>query len=265
MNYPIVLTLSLMAFLLLGKVFPLRISRENFKQRIFNNLTLFLIGVGSSKIISLPLILWFTTISAKKNIGIFHLVGINQYVEVLLSFIILDYTLYWWHRANHKVRFFWRFHQVHHSDKDMDTLTALRFHFGELILSAGFKSIVIIIFGLNFGVVVVFDFLVSFCSYFQHSNIKLPIKLENYLSKMIVSPRYHQNHHSYYLSETDSNYTTILNWWDKIHKSQSAFQRADEIIIGHPAFENSKITFIDLLKMPFNSIAKWPKHLLERL
>lgn len=264
MKYSIYLVSSLPVFMALGGFYPLRISRDNFWKRIFNNISLSLLGVPLSKFISLPFIFWVTKIGAQFSIGIFHWIKINNISQGIIGFIALDYALYWWHRANHKVRFFWRFHQVHHSDKDMDATTAIRFHFGELVLSSLLKSIIVLIFGLKFELVLFFDFSVSFCSYFQHSNLKLPEIVEEILSKLIVTPLYHQNHHSYFLSETDSNYTTIFNCWDFFHKSRTKTNRASDITIGHPAFENSKMRLIDLVKMPFEPILNWPKNLERR-
>jgi len=46
------------------------------------------------------------------------------------------------------VPLFWRFHNVHHTDLDMDVSTAARFHFGEMIFSTGFLSLAVILFGV---------------------------------------------------------------------------------------------------------------------
>ena len=59
--------------------------------------------------------------------------------QFVLSFLLMDLTFYWWHVANHRNPFLWRFHNVHHIDPDLDVSTAFRFHFGEVALSAGFR------------------------------------------------------------------------------------------------------------------------------
>ena len=54
--------------------------------------------------------------------------------------MLLDYTLYVWHVLTHKVPVLWRFHEVHHADRDLSASTALRFHFVEMVLSVPWRA-----------------------------------------------------------------------------------------------------------------------------
>src|SRR5260370_42222468 len=54
------------------------------------------------------------------------------------------------------VSLFWRFHNVHHTDLDLDVSTAARFHFGEMIFSVGFLSLTVMLFGIAPIMLVVF-------------------------------------------------------------------------------------------------------------
>jgi sterol desaturase/sphingolipid hydroxylase (fatty acid hydroxylase superfamily) len=63
--------------------------------------------------------------------------------------VIYDLFLYFWHRANHEIPFLWRFHHVHHLDETLDVSSGIRFHFGEVVLSALVRCAVIIAFNIS--------------------------------------------------------------------------------------------------------------------
>jgi sterol desaturase/sphingolipid hydroxylase (fatty acid hydroxylase superfamily) len=255
----------------LENLFPLRRKRDEPK-RFISNFLLFLSALPITRFLTIPLVLFTSHIAETKGLGLFNYLKFNDnllyslvYSLVYsLEFLFLDYILYWWHMANHRISFLWRFHQVHHSDCDMDSTTALRFHFGELILSALLRCLLILLVGIKIEIVLIFDLFVTISALFQHSNLKLPLWLETFLSLFIVTPLFHQNHHSYYLEETNSNYSTIFSFWDRIHFSYTKPNKANDIIIGHPALNRSDIVFLKLIKMPFKQIKSWPLNLRKR-
>ena len=61
----------------------------------------------------------------------------------------MDLSFYWWHVANHRIPFLWRFHNVHHIDPDLDVSTGFRFHFGEVAMSAAFRVVQVIFIGIS--------------------------------------------------------------------------------------------------------------------
>lgn len=75
----------------------------------------------------------------RRNWGLVKRLGLPPWLEVPITLILLDYLLYLWHAAFHKMPFLWRFHQVHHVDLDMDASTAIRFHFGEIATSTALQ------------------------------------------------------------------------------------------------------------------------------
>lgn len=163
-----------------------------------------------------------------------------------------------WHRLNHRIPFLWRFHNVHHTDLDMDVTPAIRFHFGEIFFSIFFRSAVIIILGASVTNVLLYEIFFQAVTAFHHSNLKLPQKLENKLVKVIVTPRMHGIHHSIYKRETDSNYATIFSFWDKIHNTKILSIPQRKITIGVPGWRNSReLNVINLLKIPFHKQREW--------
>jgi sterol desaturase/sphingolipid hydroxylase (fatty acid hydroxylase superfamily) len=156
------------------------------------------------------------------------------------------------------VPFFWRFHNVHHTDLDMDVTTAARFHFGEIFFSIGFLSVVLLAFGiapLTFAVFfIVFEAAVSF----HHSNWRLPIGLERILNLVIVTPRMHGIHHSIVQRETNSNWGTVFCWWDKLHRTLRRDIPQNEITIGVAAYRDEReLTLGQLLVLPFRKQREW--------
>jgi sterol desaturase/sphingolipid hydroxylase (fatty acid hydroxylase superfamily) len=165
-----------------------------------------------------------------------------------LDLLLLDVWIYWWHRFNHVVPIFWRFHEVHHLDEMLDTTTALRFHFGEVILSTLVRAAVIFVLAVPLASVVVFEVLVLLAALFQHSNVRLPGGVERVLSFVIVTPSIHWVHHHAIRADTDSNYATVLSVWDRLFGSRSQTQRKPDMQIG--VERRAERTLPGLIKRP---------------
>lgn len=186
------------------------------------------------------------------GIGLLGLVSWPSWIEFVVAFLLLDYTLWWWHRINHTVPFFWRFHLVHHVDLDLDSSTAFRFHFGELGLSVFVRALQIALIGAGPLVVAVWQAVLFVCILFHHSNLRLPLRLERWIVPIIVTPRMHGIHHSNFLNETDSNWSSIFTIWDYLHRTLLLNVPHDEIEIGVPAYrKEDEVSFLKLQVNPF--------------
>ena len=156
----------------------------------------------------------------------------SGWTGLALDLLILDCWIYWWHRANHEWPFLWRFHEVHHLDEFLDASSALRFHFGEVLLSSLVRAGVILLLGVPLLSVVVFETLLALSAMFHHSNLRLPPRFERALSRVIVTPSIHWVHHHAIRRDTDSNYSALLSVWDRLFRSRSATQRTPDMPIG---------------------------------
>lgn len=255
-----VLSLGIMfiTMLTLESFFPLRPFHKSRIKRIFRNLSLAALGVIILKFIFYPGLLFVANSVTKNNWGLFGLIKTPPLIKTIISVILLDYTLYWWHLFNHKVKFLWRFHLVHHTDIEMDISTASRFHFGELILSVGYRMLQIIIIGVDPITLLIFETSVTFAAQFHHSNIKLPLLLERIINKIFVTPRMHAIHHSLVLGETNSNYSAIFSFWDRPNKTLHLNVPQKAIQIGVPNYqEEDGVTFLNLIIMPLKKLGKW--------
>ena len=146
--------------------------------------------------------------------------------------VLLDVLIYWWHRANHVVPILWRFHEVHHLDRFLDTTSALRFHFGEVALSALARAAVIVAFDIPLASILVFESLVLIGTIFHHSNLALPARLERALARAVITPSIHWVHHHAVRRDTDSNYGTLFSFWDPLFGTRSATERTPDLAIG---------------------------------
>lgn len=151
---------------------------------------------------------------------------------IVLDLLLLDCWIYWWHRLNHEWPFLWRFHEVHHLDEFLDASSALRFHFGEVLLSSIVRAGVILALGVPLLSVVLFETLLSLVTMFHHSNVRLPPRLEKALSFLIVTPSIHWVHHHALRRDTDSNYSALLSVWDHVFRSRSATIRTPDMAVG---------------------------------
>jgi sterol desaturase/sphingolipid hydroxylase (fatty acid hydroxylase superfamily) len=163
--------------------------------------------------------------------------------------LLLDLWIYWWHRANHELGFLWRFHSVHHFDELLDSTSALRFHFGEVFLSALARMPVILVLGMPLASVITFEALVMVAAIFHHSDARLPQKLEAALARVVITPSIHWVHHHAIRADTDSNYGTIFSFWDPLFRSRSRTRRWSEMPIGVEGAHEKP--FLRLLTAPF--------------
>lgn len=172
-------------------------------------------------------------------------------VGLLLLDLIGAYFVHW---TEHKVKWMWRFHLVHHTDTNVDTTTANRHHPGESVFRFVFTTAGVIVCGAPIYLVFLYQSLSAALSQFNHANIQFPRWLDDALSWVLVTPRMHRVHHHYVLPYTDSNYGNIFSIWDRLFGTFSRMDN-DRIVFGidthMAADEHSRIG--SLLKMPFQT------------
>ena len=191
--------------------------------------------------------------------GLLHwLPEMPLWLEVTLGLMLLDLVgAYLAHWTEHKVKPLWMIHLVHHSDHKVDTTTANRHHPLESFIRFGFTLFGVFIIGANMGVVMLYQSLSLILTQFNHANIKLPKKLDLFLSYFIVSPDMHKTHHHYRLPYTDANFGNIFSFWDRLFGTYLPFDR-EKLVYGVDVFfdeeANGKIK--TLLKQPFQTYSK---------
>lgn len=192
---------------------------------------------------------WATT----HHFGFFWWAHLPLWLNVIITLMLLDLVGAWFiHYLEHKIKWMWRFHLVHHTDTWVDTTTANRHHPGESVFRAVFTSIAILLTGAPFGVVMLYQSFSAILSQFNHANIRLPRWIDTGMSWLIVSPDMHKVHHHYTQPLTDTNYGNIFSVWDRLF---GTFARADadRLVYGIDTHmkpeENNRLG--NLLEMPF--------------
>ncbi|MBK9455323.1 MAG: sterol desaturase family protein [Bacteroidetes bacterium] len=155
--------------------------------------------------------------SIQQHIGILTFLNINLLWYTIIGLLLMDligaYTV---HYVEHKIKWMWRFHLIHHSDTHIDTTSANRHHPGESVFRLFFTVIAVGIIGAPIWLVMMYQSASVVLSQFNHANIRLPLWLDKTLSWVIVSPNMHKVHHHYVQPYTDSNYGNIFSIWDRI-------------------------------------------------
>ncbi|HYV40968.1 MAG TPA: sterol desaturase family protein [Thermoanaerobaculia bacterium] len=231
---------------------PLRRQRESKPRRVARNLTAGGISLAVVTILQTPFLVPAAKWGEQRHFGVLNLMHLSRPVQIGLAIVLLDYTLWIWHRINHVVPFFWRFHLVHHVDRDMDASTAFRFHFGEQALSVGYRIGQIVLLGVDPVSLWIWQGLLAVSVVFHHSNTRLPVALEHALVKVIVTPRMHGIHHSNYRNEANGNWASLFSAWDYLHGTVLLGVPQDAVEIGVPAYGREQdVTLGKILLMPF--------------
>ena len=197
-------------------------------------------------------------IAQKNGWGLLNQFSMPIWIATILAVLALDFAIYLQHVLFHAVPALWRLHRVHHSDLEFDVTTGVRFHPFEILISMAIKLLLVLALGPSAIAVLIFEILLNGTSLFNHSNIRLPSRIDAALRLFIVTPDMHRVHHSILPSETNSNFGFSLPWWDRIlgtYLSQPSAGHTD-MTIGIEQFRTRRDMWLDrLLFQPFRGPA----------
>jgi sterol desaturase/sphingolipid hydroxylase (fatty acid hydroxylase superfamily) len=223
-------------------------------RRTGRNLVLGTTGVLVSSAVEWLVVVRVGGWAERHRAGILRRLPLSGRVRAMAGFLLLDYTLFLWHWLNHRVPSLWRFHLVHHVDRDLDASTGVRFHFGELALTAGVRVVQVLVLGVDRRTLTWWQRCLTVSVLFHHSNVRVPLRLERALGGIVMTPRLHGIHHSERRVDTDSNYASLLVWWDLLHGTRRAHMLQEAVTIGVPAWRDaSRLVLPALLAMPFRA------------
>lgn len=243
--------LTLLIFGLLETFFEYRKRQMPRKQRWPGNIAIVLLDTLIVRMLfpmgAVGIALWCQT----NNQGAFNWINLTYWPAIVATVILMDLVIYAQHVLSHKWGLLYRLHQVHHSDRDLDFTSALRFHPLEILFSMLLKSTAIIIIGAHPKGILLFEIILSSMAIFNHSNLYLPKSLEKALRLLFVTPQMHIIHHSEQQFESDSNYGFNLSVWDKIFGTYTEKWKSDGVI-GQRRFQRVRDQkLLHLLKQPF--------------
>lgn len=212
----------LVALVALERLAPRRALVQPKSRRWITNLALVAIDTLTLRTLAfaLPILAVAAAVDASQlGWGLFNLLGWAGWAELILAVLIFDFAIWLQHLVTHKVPLLWRFHRVHHADRDFDVTTALRFHPVEIAASSALKVTLVYLIGPSALAVIVFEILLNATAMFNHANLRLPLGLDRIVRLVLVTPDMHRVHHSVLREEHDSNYGFSLSVWDRIFRT----------------------------------------------
>jgi sterol desaturase/sphingolipid hydroxylase (fatty acid hydroxylase superfamily) len=176
------------------------------------------VGALMAPVLAVAVAAWATA----NGWGLLNMLSINPWIEGLLAVILLDFAIWAQHVALHYVPWLWRLHRVHHTDRDLDATSGVRFHPVEIAVSLLWKALVILALGPSVLAVIIFEVVLNATAIFTHSNIALPPRLDRAMRRAVVTPDMHRIHHSVIERETNSNFGFNLSIWDRLFRTYRA-------------------------------------------
>ena len=128
----------------------------------------------------------------------------------------------------------------------------MRFHFAEFLASIPWRCAQILAIGVTPRTLRLWQQLTLAEVLFHHSNVRLPRTFERVLSAIVVTPRLHGVHHSVEKRERDSNFSSGLTIWDRVHGTGRFALDHDDVTIGLPDRSRAEdLTIAKTLALPF--------------
>lgn len=132
-------------------------------------------------------------------------------IRFVVAIVLVDLCMWIQHRVNHAVPWLWQFHQVHHSQRELNFFTDFRYHVFEYLVRETFLAIPLIIFAVHIPVIVYFSTLRRWYTPFYHANVKSDFGPLRYL---LVTPQSHRIHHSIERRHQHKNFGSLFSVWD---------------------------------------------------
>lgn len=158
--------------------------------------------------------IWLFQISDGQKIADFYLHGhgylsrLPLWLQGIGYLVVSDFALYWIHRGFHRGAL-WKYHAVHHAPKDLDWISAARFHPVNLVLGTVAVDITALLCGISPDIFIVLGPFNTITSCLVHANLNWTFGPLRYV---FVSPVFHRWHHAE--SVCDKNFASTFSAWD---------------------------------------------------
>lgn len=225
-----ILVATIAAIALAERRRPLRPATRPASERIARNLAM---GAMCAAVVALTEAPMTQAIARANGQGRRGLAGrLPRGLGPIAAFLAMDYGFYRWHVATHRVPLLWRLHRVHHVDPDLDMSTALRFHFVDMAVSLPWQAAQVRLTGIGPRTLAAWKSFFFVSILFHHANLRLPGRWDDWVSLVLTTPRMHGIHHSQRLGERESNWSSGLSLWDRLHGTLVAGVDQARIPIG---------------------------------
>lgn len=216
---------------------------------LFFTLTTMIVGFGMA-----GLLLWASDTVSSYKFGLLYIFQMPLWAQVIVGVLLLDFIgAYIVHFVEHKVKWMWKFHLVHHTDTTVDVTSGLRHHPGETVFRISFTILAVCIVGAPMGIVMLYQSLSVLFAHLTHANSSLFGKWDKAMSYVLVTPNMHKVHHHYAQPWTDTNYGNIFSVWDRIFRTFQYVEDMTQVRFGIDTHmkseENARLG--NLLAIPF--------------
>lgn len=244
----IVVTVAVAAILLFERISPLRSIVRPDPVRIARNLALGALSLGTANLLQTAAVHPLARVVERRRWGLVQ--RLPHRMRVPAAVLLFDYTMYVWHRLTHTVPWLWRLHLVHHVEQSMDSSTALRFHPADMAASVPWRVAQVAVIGAGPRELTAWQRLFFVAVLFHHANLRLPRALERLLQPLLVTPRMHAIHHAPTSIDTNSNWSSGLSIWDRLHGTLRLGEPPEGT--GVPVYSNSADARLGTaLRLPF--------------
>lgn len=199
------------AFLLLEALVPRRAADASAAWRWTNNFSLALLNWYIMLVASTLFFVWLARWGRAEEFGLFNLGPLAGFAALLVG---TQFISYWLHRAFHSVPLMWRIHALHHSDTEVDVSTGYRHHPLEPLIALPVGAPLVLLLGVGPESALAYRLFAVAATVFSHSNVFIPERVERWLRCVILTPDFHRTHHFVERRYTNSNYGSLVPWYD---------------------------------------------------
>lgn len=236
---------------LLETAIPLHARGRWHRAHLGPNLALTLLSLATNAFLNAALLALVLGLHAG-GFGLLPLLRLPPFAEAALALAALDFSFYVAHRAMHGIPGFWRFHRVHHCDPAVDVTTTIRQHPGESLIRHAFLGAFAVVLGPSPGAFMLYRVASALSGLLEHANLRLPVRLDAWLSLVVTWPHLHKVHHSRIPAETDTNYGNLFSLWDRLFSTFTPSSRGTRVVTGLDGLDDPATqTLAGLLALPF--------------
>lgn len=228
---------------------PLRAPPPEPNRHDLRNAIIAALSAATVTFVQTPLVEPLSQRVERRRLGLLHKLPGPEWARTAAAVLLMDYSLYGWHVLTHRAPWLWRLHATHHSDRHLTASTALRFHFLEMAASVPYRALQVRLLGVGPRALGLWQNLTLGAILFHHSNIRLPEALERVIGWALATPRMHGIHHSADREERDSNWSSGLSIWDRLHGTLRLDPPQDRLRIGVPAVQEV-LSVPEALRLP---------------
>lgn len=230
---------------------PLHARGRWSRDHLAPNLALTFVTFATNIVFNAALVAALAGLEAR-GFGLLPLFTLPPWATGVVALLALDFSFWVAHVAMHRIPSFWRFHRVHHSDPAVDVTTTVRQHPGEGVIRYVFLAAFALPLGVGPGPFALYRVASALSGLFEHANIRVPARLDAWLSLIVTWPGVHKIHHSSEARFTDTNYGNLVCWWDRLAGTFTPARDGTAVAYGLDGLDDAATqTTAGLLRLPF--------------